>query len=251
MHTPFLDWAPSKTAGGVTEIAVLSPLRKGRPAGEKRTYEERALAAIGNLQSRVASGLPNPLNLVPSIHFGRIMLIRPEQYLLYSERAPAGGQPPPRVDEYEPLASADQSVIGAGAAFRSFLLTTVEFDGDLRVYFRDIDVYLNRSFDSLFVNCEDYPGSDDFEQFWLWIRRYQIETQLFYAAYPDLSVIRLKQLELFKRRFDAFVAAVRTPTGRRVASMDELFDQFLRDNQQVAADFPSPGGLFEPDPGSP
>ena len=66
---------------------------------------------------------------------------------------------------------------------------------------------------SIFENCEHYPRTADFEKFWFWIRTFQINTDLFYAPYRDLSVVRIRQLEAFKRRFDAFVASVRSPTG--------------------------------------
>ena len=36
-----------------------------------------------------------------------------------------------------------------------------------------------------------------------------------------------------------------SPDGRRVGSMDELFDEFLRKTQQYASDFPAPGGTFK------
>lgn len=288
-----LNWASSKMQGRISEIAVLAPLKRGLVPGERRTYEERAMAAIDSLAGRVEQGLPNELNLVPSIHFGRITLIRPEQYLVYSDlggkidyypqaplpaavaptppavagAGPAEAPSKPAEDASKAAADAAPKPASAGTAaarvplpideyregpsrpapdVRSFLLTSVEFDGDLKVYFRDIDVFLSQRFDSLFENCEDYPGTAEFEPFWLWIRRYQITTQLFYAAYPDLSVVRIRQLELFKRRFDEFVAKVRSPTGARVASMDEAFDAFLRRNQQVAFGFPAPGGVFEP-----
>ena len=71
-------------------------------------------------------------------------------------------------------------------------------------------------FDSVFENCEDFPSTGEFEAFWTWIRRYQISLDLFYPRYPYLSTVRIRQLEAFKRRFDEFVATVRTPTGRRV-----------------------------------
>ena len=91
-----------------------------------------------------------------------------------------------------------------------------------------------------------FHSTQDFEHFWAWIRRYQIETNLFYPRYRDLSVARIKQLQDFKRRFDVFVTKVRSPTGRRVESMDELFDEFLRKTHQYASDFPAPGGTFKP-----
>jgi hypothetical protein len=254
MTTPGLQWASSKTAGRISEIAVLSPVRTGRVPGERRTYEERAAAVIDRLEARVQQGLPNLLNKVSSIHFGRIMLIRPEQYMLYSQGSGLSMDEkscaPTPIDDYEsePDAPTDKAAQRRRRRphVRSFLLTTVEFDGDLRVYFRDIAVFLNDGFDQLFENCEDFPGTENFEAFWQWIRRYQINTALFYSAYPQLSVTRIKQLELFKRRFDDFVAKVRSPTGPRVASMDALFDEFLRENQQIAYGFPAPGGTYQP-----
>ena len=279
MQPELLNWAASKAAGGITEVAVLAPLQRGCIPGERRTYEERAAAAIDNIASRVQQGLPNELNLVPSIHFGRINLIRPEQYLLYSDvpgvdyyqpgdglptpSRPVGSPPPTPaedaksrlpapIDEYTEL----PALLGAAAKaqpdlqLRSFLLTTVEFDGDLRVYFRDIGIELSRRFDTIFENCEDYPGTQDFEAFWLWIRRYQINTSLFYAAYPDLSVTRIKALQAFKRNFDLFVARVYSPAGLRVRSLEDMFDEFLRENQQIASGFPGPGGVFNPPGGN-
>jgi hypothetical protein len=265
-----LNWAASKAAGRITEVAVLAPIKLGCVAGERRTYEERALAVIESFASQIEHGLPNLLQLVPSIHFGRITLIRPEHYLLYSEidevkyydkarkrkgkqpvkakrRADPAGDVPMPSDPYVELPA--NWTFGppppmADLKLRSFLLTSVEFDGDLRAYFRDIGVQLNSKFNRIFENCENFPGTSNFESFWLWIRRYQISTNLFYSAYPDLSVTRIKALQAFKRNFDAFVAQVRPAGGACAGSMDELFDQFLRENQQIASGFPTAGGMY-------
>jgi hypothetical protein len=110
---------------------------------------------------------------------------------------------------------------------------------------RDVSEFIERQFDLVFENCEDYPGAQDFEMFWTWVRRHQLPVDVFYPAYPDLSVARIRQLEDFKRRFDEFVHKVRTPTGRRVERMDDLFDEFLRESQQHGSDFPAPGGMFK------
>lgn len=265
MDRRFFDWAASKSVGGITEVAVLAPIRRGCVPNERRTYEERALAVIENFASRVEQGLPNELNLVPSIHFGRIMLLRPEHYLPGSdiegidyEGVEQGGgtdqtapaqqgatfKIPKPIDEYLKL---DPSSFGAPKPpplLRSFLLTTVEFDGDLRVYFRDISVQLAERFNVIFDNCEAFPGTDDFEAFWLWIRRFQVRTQLFYAANPDLSVARIKQLAAFKRNFDLFVARVRGAGASPIRALDDLFDEFLKDNLQFGEGFPYPSGVF-------
>jgi hypothetical protein len=247
-----LDWAASKTIGGVSEIAVLSPVKRGCVPGERQTYEERLAFAIDNLADRHRQGLPTELGRITSIHFGRMIIIRPEQYLLYSEINGVDYYPPderpntvdgriPRpIDEQEPQ-KADSPKL------RSFLLTLVEFDGDLKIYMRDVAEFLAGDFDRVFENCEDFPGTRNFEHFWLWIRRYQINTNLFYAPYSNLSTVRIKQLEDFKRRFDALVARIYSPTGSRVRSVEELFDEFLQQNQQYARNFPSPGGIFETD----
>jgi hypothetical protein len=257
-----LNYATSKTIGRVSEIAVLSPLKRGCVPGERRTFEERARATIADVQGRHAAGLPTQLDRIASIHFGRILVLRPEQFLLYSDipgvtyypitdydavtqAGGPGGKVPDQIDDYQTLPVSPPSVPPAASA-RSMLLTMVEFDGDLKVYFRDIATDLNADFDLIFENCENYPGTDSFELFWLWIRRYQVNCDLFYPTYPELSVARIKQLEDFKSRFDAFVASVRTPLGSRVGSMDELFDDFLRESQQYAANFPSPGGIYTP-----
>jgi hypothetical protein len=242
-----LDWVQSKRVGQVSEIAVLAPIKRGRVPGERRTYEEKLRSAIANLEGRVEEGLPTELDPIATIHFGRMMIIRPEQYLVGSSvpglryhSAPHQTIPEP-IDDYH---YAGREPVPETPKFRSWLLTLVEFDGDIKVYFRDVAEFLV-NFDVIFRNCEDFPSTKRFELFWAWVKRYQIESNLFAPRYPELSVVRIKQLEDFKRRFDAFVAKVRSPTGPRVKSMDELFDEFLRSTQQYASGFPSPSGLYK------
>ncbi len=272
-----LKWATSRTVGRVSEISVMAPIRLGRVPGERRTYEERLRRVIADLAGRAEEGIPNELDRVPTIHFGRLFIVRPEQYLTYSRGLDdlnycpppnsSTGEPddvkiPDQIDDYAStgvradgdtsddhsgFARVNMPVNNAGApVLRSWLFTLVEFDGDLRTYMRDIAVFLGEAFDSVFANCEDFPGTTDFERFWLWLRRYQIPTDLLYARYPNLTVTRIKELEDFKRRFDAFVAKVRPASGAPVRSMDELFDQFLRDTHQHHVNFPTPGGVYAP-----
>jgi hypothetical protein len=265
-------WATSKRIGGVSEIAVLAPVKKGTVPEENRTYEQRLREAIDNIAGRHEQGLPIQLSRIPTIHFGRMIVIRPEQYLLYSDLpgikykseieyaapadqgadAPALKVPLP-IDDYvlDPAPPARAPLprspsVQIPTSLRTWLLTLVEFDGDIKVYMRDIAEFLGQDFDYIFENCENYPSTENFEEFWLWIRRYQINTDLFYAPYSNLSVARIRQLEDFKNRFDQFVAQVRSPTGPLVRSMDELFDEFLRETQQYASGFPSPSGIFVP-----
>ena len=234
-----LKWANSRSVGGVTEVAVLAPIRKGRVPGERRTYEERARTLIATIESRALQGVPTELDPVTTIHFGEIIVIRPEQYLTYSNvngvsYAPdPDGAVPLEIDDYQPTAGAPE--------FRTFLLTIVFFDGELKPYFKDISVFTTTKFDQVFENCEDYPrgGCEDFEGFWSWIRRYQVPVDLFVCRYPNLSAVRIRQLEEFKRRFDAFVTRVRGPGRDRPHNIDDLFDVFLRENEEYAQNFPS------------
>ena len=247
-----LNWTTSKTIGGISEIAVLAPIRFGCAPGERRTYEECLASTIQNLAERHQQGLPTELGRIPTIHFGRMIIIRPEQYLLYSALPPnvvgyyrdgelrdGGGGIPVPIDYYL------EESRNPPPKLRSFLLTLVEFDGELKAYMRDVAAFLARDFDRVFENCEGFPGTRNFEQFWLWIKRYQINTNLFYAPYSNLSTVRIKQLEDFKRRFDALVARIYSPAGARERSVEELFDEFLRQSEQYPRNFPTPGGIFE------
>ena len=242
-----LNWVKSKSIGQVSEIAVLAPIKLGRVPGERRTYEERLRSAIDNLTARVQQGIPIELDRIRTIHFGRMIIVRPEQYLVYSDvpgvqyDQTAKGKIPKPIDDYVLLDAAGEKP----PTFRSWLLTLVEFDGDIRVYFRDIAQFIADDFDALFRNCEDYGTTRNFESFWSWIKRYQIDSNLFYSRYGDLSLVRIKQLQDFKRRFDEFVAEVRPANGSRAKSVDDLFDQFLARTQQYASDFPSPGGIYK------
>lgn len=268
-----LNWAASQQVGGITELAVLAPIKKGIVPGERRTYESRLRAAIANLAQRHRQGIPVELDRVTTIHFGRMIIIRPEQFLGFPRFGPIGDCPAQpdgeggaaqdcapssfdlsaSRDDFQPLddTPALPRRAGPGASsdkqpeLRSWLLTLVEFDGELKSYMREIVRFLGGEFDRIFENCEYYPRSTNFDEFWIWIRTFQISTDLFYAPYRHLSVVRIRQLEAFKQRFDGFVTKVRSPTGPTVRSMDELFDEFLRENQQYASGFPAPGGTYD------
>lgn len=265
-----MKWTTSRTLGNKTEIAICAPIKLGRVANERRTFEERVRFKIEQLMLSSQQGLPTDLSRITTIHFARMIVIRPEQYLIYSglpgfpkpgERGSNGprygfrNKMPESETEtwvFDEYSETKPDAAGSSAdkdqpptpEFRSWLLTQVIFDGDIKVYFRDIAEFIRDRFDDVFFNCEDFPGTGDFEAYWRWIRRYQIPNDLFMSVYPELSVPRIKYLESFKRRFDEFVAQVRSPTGDRLQPMDELFDEFLRANEQFGSGFPAPGGVY-------
>lgn len=266
METGTRYWTTSQTLGNKTEIAICAPIKLGRVPNERRTFEERVRFKITALMGAAEQGRPTELSRITTIHFARMIVIRPEQYLIYSgfpgfPRPDENGDGPPpsfkqlfgpnapetwMFDEYEEVSEdpAKPSPPEIPFEFRSWLLTQVIFDGDIKVYFRDIAEFIKDRFDDVFFNCEDFPGTGDFEAYWRWIRRYQIPNDLFLSVYPQLSVPRIKYLEDFKRRFDEFVTKVRSPTGERLMPMDELFDEFLRQSEQHASGFPAPGGVY-------
>jgi hypothetical protein len=70
------------------------------------------------------------------------------------------------------------------------LLFTSNFDGPWDGYLRDFSQTTPEGMDRIFGHCDGYPagGCKDFEAFKEYVRKYQIPTDLFYAAYPDSSV---------------------------------------------------------------
>lgn len=252
----FRDWARSQIIGGIAEIAILTPIKKGRIPGQRQTYEERLRFTVETIAKRAREGTPNLLSSIPTIHFGRLVILRPEQYLLSSEvagvdyypqkekgLAPLRGRVPRQMDEYK----VDGTETKPNApTFASHLMTIVTFDGGGEIYGREVVEFIEYEFDQVFRNCEDYPLAADFDTWWTWVRRHQIPVDLFYASEPDLSLPRIKQLAEFKDRFDAFVAKVRPSSGPAPSGLETLFDEFLRETQQFSEGFPGPGGIYTP-----
>ena len=275
MTTGSLNLARSRWAGGISELAVMTPIIPGRVPGERRTYEERLRAVLASLSERGEAGLPTPLSKIPTFHFARVLIIRPEHYLTHSRLPdrdfyhehdgqtddrriprpmdqyvrfdPAAGETaavPDKSGIERPMSAAGEPGDPNPSGFRSWLMTLVIFDGDPNVYLREIAAFIQSDFDMVFENCEDYPYARNFERFWAWVRRFQIRADVFYTPYPNLTVARIKQLEAFKDRFDAFVARVRPASGQCPQGLDALFDQFLFENRHCAFDFPSSGGSY-------
>ena len=217
-----MEWARSTTLGGATEVTLLTPIMPGLVPGETRTYEQRLAAGLESVQRRVAARVPTVIGAMPTIHFARWLILRPAQYLQNS-----------RVDPKDP-------------SLRSWLLFTSNFDGQLKDYLREFSVFLAEDVDRIWGNCEGWPqaGSRSFEEYWDYAKRHQVPTHAFYAAYPDLSVGRIRQLQRFKRAFDELVARTRRPDGTSVDGIGPLLDRFLAENSVYSNDFPQEGGTY-------
>jgi hypothetical protein len=220
--------------GRVSEVTLLTPVRPGLVPGEGRTYEQRLASALDSVQRRVDRGIPTPIGVMPTIHFARWLILRPRQYLNYS-----GIDAPP---DFPPLPPTHRT-------YRAWLFFTSNFDGEMKDYLREFSVFLGEDVDRIWGNCEDWPagGSRDFEAYWDYAKRHQIPTHAFYAAYPGLTVGRIRQLDRFKRAFDAFVARTRRADGGTIDDVGPLLDKFLADNSVYPSDFPREGGTYAGD----
>lgn len=234
-------WAQSKTLGGVTELTLFTPIRLGPIPGERRTYEERLRMELASVQRRVDRGLTTPINIIPTIHFARWLILRPEQYL---QGACFPTAAPPNLDPYLPVGQQTHDY-----RFRSWLFFTSNFDGDLKDYLREFSNFLNKDVDRVWGNCEGYPetGSLDFDAYWQYAKHFQIPTDSFFNAYPNLTVPRIHQLAVFKSRFDAFVRGTRGADGRSIEGVGDLLDRFILENQAYTSDFPAIGGSYDGD----
>jgi Dyp-type peroxidase family len=158
----------SKRVGVVTEVTLITPIKRGRVEGEYRTYRERLQTVLDDVQRREFQGLPTPVSLIRQIHFARWVIIdRP-------------GRP-------------------------AELLFTSNFDGEMKSYFRSFALQLTSDIDAVWENCEGYPGAKDFDRLWQYVKRHQINTSTFYCAYPNLTMPEILKLQELKQDFDDFV----------------------------------------------
>ena len=87
------------------------------------------------------------------------------------------------------------------------LMFSSNFDGELIAYLRDFSVKMPAQMDGAFGACEGYPekGCKDFEAFTQFVYDRQVETNVFYAAYGDLTVKTILKAGRMKKLADDFV----------------------------------------------
>jgi hypothetical protein len=254
-------WATSIVRSRVTEVTVLTPIKRGLIPGELRTWEERLRHTLLSLNTRANEGVPTPISAIATIHFARWFIVRPEQYLRYSKVGgvdyesvappadPLAGPPtlPHSIVKTYDHDYREQPLPDDAPVLPSWLVFTSNYDGDLKAYIRMFSERIASEMDRIWSHCEGFPvsGARDFERFWLYVRAHQIETNAFFAAYPDLSTARVQQLRAFKDHFDAFVARTRGPGGKSVEGIGELLDAFILEHQAYTKDFPDDAGLYD------
>lgn len=158
----------SKRVGAVSEVTLVTPIKEGRVEGEYRTYRQRLEDVLDDVQQRELGRLPTPVGLLRQIHFARWVIL----------------EAPGRAGD---------------------LLFTSNFDGEMKLYFRNFALELTSDIDSVWNNCEGYPGAHDFDRLWQYVKKHQITTRLFYSAYPTLTMPQIARLDALRKGFDDFL----------------------------------------------
>src|SRR5580658_2765231 len=182
----------SKRVGAVSEVTLITPIKSGRVEGEYRTYRQRLENVLDDVQQRELVGLPTPVSLLRQIHFAR--------WVILDVPGRAGN-----------------------------LLFTSNFDGEMKLYFRNFALELTDDIDRVWSNCEGYPGAKDFDRLWRYVKEHQINTRLFYSAYPTLTMPQVERLDALRKGFDEFLHK----EGRRLQSAEEI----ARNAKDLAKDF--------------
>jgi hypothetical protein len=148
----------------------MHPIRQG--------HEQQLAARLEGLPTGHAS----PLARVTGTHFARWVIVDQFRY----------EGPPQRPDTF----------------FSQYLLFTSSFDGDLDPYLEELRVQLGPEADAVWEHCLEYPGSVDRERFRDYFRRNRIDTNMFYAAYPEATVADVRRSLGFRQGFVAFAQQV-------------------------------------------
>ena len=135
-------------------------------------------------------GLPtagdSPFARVPRTHFAR-WVIMPQ---------PAFEGPPMRPDPWK----------------SQYLIFTSCFDGDLPSYLDDLCRLIGPEVDAVWRHCVAYPGSEDAAAFARYLRHNQIDTEVYFAAYPHATVDQVRASLALKDRLVKFVVATQGAT---------------------------------------
>ena len=115
----------------------------------------------------LATAAGSPLAKVPRTHFARWVIV-PQ---------PAFEGPPMRPDPWK----------------SQYLIFTSCFDGELGSYLEDMRTLMGDAADGVWSHCVGYPGSHDAIAFPRYLRHNQIDTEVWFSAYPDATVSRIRE----------------------------------------------------------
>jgi hypothetical protein len=153
-------------SGQAYALSVLTPILDGH-ADELRAHLEG-----------LEEGAASPLARVPGTHIARWVVIDDVIYQGAGQR---------KRDTLTPR-----------------LLFSSNFDGDLDVYLEGLRTGMADDADAIWGHCRDYPGHENSGTFRAYMRAYQLEAALFFAAYGDQTVGEVKGNVAQRRRLIDF-----------------------------------------------
>lgn len=150
-------------------LTVLTPIIAGHEIG------------LGTYLRGLPEAGESPFSRVPRTHFARWVII-PQ---------PAFEGPPMRPDPWK----------------SQYLIFTSCFDGDLATYLDDLCRLMGAVADEVWQHCVAYPGSHDPRAFAQYMRHNQIDTEVYFAAYPEATVQQVRDSLAQRDRVVKFAVA--------------------------------------------
>lgn len=154
-------------SGQAYALTVLTPIKDGHAA-----------PLVEHLNA-LGEGDASPLARVPGTHIARWVVIDDVKFQGHGQR--------------------HHDRLGAQR-----LLFSSNFDGDLDGYLEGLRTGMADDADAIWGHCRDYPGHGNPGTFRAYMRAYQLEAALFFAAYGDQTVDEVKANVAQRRRLIDF-----------------------------------------------
>lgn len=138
-------------SGQAYALTVLTPIKDG--------HEQPLVEHLNTLEEGDAS----PLARVPHTHIARWVVIPDVKFQGAGQR--------------------HRDDLGAAR-----LLFSANHDGDVDAYLEGLRTGMGEAADAIWGHCRDYPGHENAGTFRAYMRAYQLEAALFFAAYGDQTV---------------------------------------------------------------
>jgi len=179
---------PSTQLGGIANLALLAPVRRGFiPGAEPFTYAERLKNFFKTLNAVRLGSRESTLHESPFPDaIERWGILQSFRYALIPPEIGSTGEPVP--------------VSGELVAGVYRLALNVTFDGGWETYMRIIYRDIGSLLDAIFCNCEGYPASrrHSYDEYIAWVRSREIPAGIFYAESAK-SVLDQRYLEHVER----------------------------------------------------
>jgi len=158
---------PDATRAGSPPIATDLPFAGAQPLTAVMPiipgHRAQLQQVLAGLARRIGSGGATPLDEIGTVHFARWAVL------------PAGDD--------------------AGS-----LLFTSNFDGPWENYIEDFAAKSAPTFDAIYCHCEEWPpnGASDVDAFKAYVRKYEVQAEVYYRAYPMATVRQVRSALRFK-----------------------------------------------------